>query len=253
MKQYKDRNWLNKKYSIEELNTYQIAKLCNCSIFTIRYWMEKMNIKTRSRSEAFHLARGNHCNLSQKAREWIDGELLGDGCLRSQSKYSANFSYGSKHLEYINYVSKILNSFGIKQAGNIQECYGKYGKYNTHSYHYDSLFYEELLPIRNRWYPDGHKKIPRDLKLTSLVLRQEMIGDGCLVHKKRCRPYIELCTCGFSIPDVEWLVQQLIKLGFKAIRQAGNNMIGISTSSTKQFLNYIGKCPVQCYQYKWSY
>jgi len=251
MKNYKNKNWLNQKYLEEELSIFQIAKLFNYDKTTIYYWLKKLNISIRSKSEAQNLARGNHCNLSEKAKQWIDGELLGDGNLRSQSKYSANFAYSSKHLEYIQYISDTLNSFGIKQAGKIHEEKDK--RWNNYSYHYDSLCYEELLPIRNRWYPNGHKIIPRDLKLTSLVLRQEMLGDGCLVHKKRCRPYIMLCTCGFPISDVEWLVIQLIKLGFKTIRQAGNNMIGISTSSTKNFLDYIGKCPAQCYQYKWEY
>ena len=251
MKDYKNRNWLSQKYLEEELSISQIAKLYNYDRTVIYYWLKKLNILIRSKSEAHHLVRGNHCNLSDEARQWIDGELLGDGSLRSQSKYSANFVYTSKHLEYIQYISDTLKSFGIEQAGKIHKKKDK--KWNNYSYCYDSLCYAELLPIKKRWYPEGKKNIPRDLKLTPLTLRQEMIGDGCLVHKKRCRPYIILCTCGFPISDVEWLVIQLIKLGFKAIRQVGNNMIGISTYSTKAFLDYIGVCPVQCYRYKWSY
>ena len=73
----------------------------------------------RNMSEAFHSARGNHCKLSQEAIEWISGELLGDGCLQSQSKYSALFSYTSKYWEYINYVADTLKSFGIEQIGKI--------------------------------------------------------------------------------------------------------------------------------------
>ncbi|KKK40214.1 hypothetical protein LCGC14_3132230, partial [marine sediment metagenome] len=33
--------------------------------------------------------------------QWLNGELLGDGCLVSYSIYSSNFVYGSKYLEYI--------------------------------------------------------------------------------------------------------------------------------------------------------
>ena len=62
-----------------------------------------------------------------------------------------------------------------------------------------------------------------------------------------------LSTCGFSISDVEWLISQLNELGFKATRMSSNNVIHISTYSAKAFLNYIGKCPVKCYQYKWNY
>jgi len=56
-------------------------------------------------SKTIHLQRANHCFLSKEAKEWIDGELLGDGCLQSQRRYSANFHYSSKYPEYIQYIS----------------------------------------------------------------------------------------------------------------------------------------------------
>ena len=250
MKQYKDKDWLKRQYLDEELSTTQIAQLCNCSDETIRYWLTKHNIPIRSWSKAGHLARGNYCDLSEKAKQWIDGELLGDGRLHSHSKWSALFSYGSKYLEYINYISDTLKSFGIKQAGKIRKYYYKKLSY----YYYNSLSYAELLIIRKRWYPDNKKKIiPRDLKLTPLLLRQEYIGDGSLVHRKKHRPSIVLSTCGFPIKNVEWLVDELGKKGFKATRRPSNNIINISTYSTKDFLQYIGNCPVKCYQYKFNY
>lgn len=251
MKKYKNRIWLNGQYWKNELSAIQIGKLCGCNDMTIRNWLKRLNIKTRSRSEANHLRQANHCDLSNKARQWIDGELLGDGCLYQRSKYSARFSYASKYLEYINYVSEILESFGIKQAGKIHKRYHK--KYNCYTYGYCSLDYSELLLIKQRWYPKGYKIIPRDLRLTPRVLRQEMIGDGNLSHRSGGKPYIRLATNGFSVEDVNWLVNQLNKLSFKSTRHSSENTIHISTKSTKQFLNYIGKSPVKCYQYKFNY
>ncbi|GAJ15945.1 unnamed protein product, partial [marine sediment metagenome] len=64
---------------------------------------------------------------------------------------------------------------------------------------------------------------------------------------------IELCTDSFSILSVVFLVKQLNKLGFKTTRQKAKNRIYICTHSTKDFLDYIGKCPVKCYQYKFEY
>ena len=250
-KLYKNKDWLNQKYWNEELLPYQIAKLCNCSRISIQYWLKKLNIKTRSRGLSVHLARANHCHLSDEAKQWIDGELLGDGYLRSKSGYSASFQYVSKYKEYINYISDILESFGIKQCGKINKEY--YKKLNCYDYRYHSLSYVELLPIRKRWYPNQKKIIPRDLKLTPLVLRQEMIGDGYLAHPEDSRPHIQLATNGFISKDVEWLVSQLNKLGFKSTRKPFDNSIRISTYSTKDFLEYIGESPVKCYQYKFSY
>jgi len=251
MEQYKNKDWLINKYSREKLSMNQIAKLSGISDGTIKYFMKKYNISHRSQSEANHLARGNHCELSPKAIKWINGELLGDGCLCSQSAYSARFSYGSKYFEYCQYVSNILKSFGVKQTGNIREQY--YKEYNSYVYYYTSLSYVELLPIYKQWYPNGKKIIPKNIKLTPLTMRQWYIGDGYLKHPKNGRPTIELATCGFLISDVNWLIRRLSDLGFKATRWITNNTINISTKSTKEFLDYIGDCPINCYKYKFNY
>jgi len=251
IKSYKNKSWLEKKYLIEKLSTVQIGKLIKVNDETIRNWLWKLNISVRPKGEGEHLACRNHCNLSQEAKEWIDGELMGDGCLYSHSKYSAGISYSSKYLEYANYVSNTLKSFGIKKAGKINKYYRK--EMDCYDYHYASLSYPELLSIRKRWYPKGKKIIPRDLKLTPLVLRQEHLGDGTLIHYKKGKPAIVLSTDGFSIEDVNWLVNELNKLDFKSTRRNCDNSIHISTYSTKDFLSYIGECPVKCYDYKWDY
>ena len=247
---YKNREWLKGKYIKEKLSQEQVSNLCEVNQNTIWKWLHKHNITSRSKSEANHLRYANHCELSQKAIEWINGELLGDGSLQSQSKYSARFTYGSKYFEYIEYVRDTLKSFGIEQAGKICKQINK--KRGNISYHYYSLCYPELLSIYNQWYPKGKKIIPRDIKLTSLILRQHYIGDGCLNHCKLGKPSIKLCTNGFLVADVEYLLEKLTELGIKTTRNV-KNVIYISTHSTKDFLEYIGKCPVECFQYKWEY
>lgn len=189
----------------------------------------------------------------EKAIEWINGELLGDGCLRSRHSCSACFSYASKYSEYIQYVSDKLESFGIERVGKIRKYYHK--KYNCPNYCYCSRDYKKLISIFQQWYPEGKKIVPKDIELTPLTCRQWYIGDGSLSKETRWygRSAIKLATCGFSIPDVNWLIKKLNILGFKLKRQPFNNSIRISVHSTKDFLDYIGKCPVKCYQYKWAY
>lgn len=229
----------------------QIAKSCGRAESTIHRWLHKLNISVRSISEAVHLSEANHCELSKEAIEWIDGELLGDGCMSIHSSYSACFCYASKYPEYIQYVKDTLESFGI-EGGKIYKRLHK--RLNCYYYSYASHFYIELLPIHLRWYPNGKKIVPKDIVLTPLTVRQWFIGDGSLKKPKGNRqPKVELGTYNFSIPDVNWLINQLVNLGFKATRKFYNNYIYISTYSTKAFLNYIGKCPVECYQYKFSY
>jgi len=249
-RKYNNKDWLCDQYLRKKLSIYEIAKLCGVNYQIIRYWLIKYNIPLRSYSEATYLAEMNHCKLSQEAIYFINGELLGDGSLKSISPYSALFNYGSKYLEYIRYIKDTLKSFGIKQAGNINKHY--YKNLDCYTYHYNSLCYAELLPIYKNWYPDGRKIVPKDIKLTPLTCKQWYIGDGSLKHSKNRKPTIELSTDGFTISDVEWLVKQLKKLNFKATRQPFGNKVYISAYSVKDFLNYIGDCPVNCYQYKWK-
>ena len=183
-------------------------------------------------------------DLTKDAINWINGELLGDGCVYSRSSYTASFIYKSKHLEYIEYVAKTLLSFGILQSGRIL----KMRSGNAYAYH--SLDIPTLLPFRKKWYPEGKKLVPKDIVLTPLTCRQWYIGDGCL--RKLPNMCIILATYGFSIDDVNFLVNQLWELGFLATRQPNCNVIRIAKCSTKDFLNYIGECPVKCYQYKWD-
>jgi len=250
LKLYQNKEWLEKKYLEEKLTQKQIGKLCGVSQSHIRNWLYKLHIPIRSHSKANHSRQANHCILSKRAIEWINGELLGDGHLRSLSNYSAKFTYSSKYEEYIRYISNTLKSFGIKQSGKIYKRYHK--NMDCYDYQYASLSYIELLSIHKQWYPNGKKIIPRNIKLTPETLRQHYIGDGSLIHKKKGKDSIILYTYGFLAFHVKWLVNELIKLGFKAKRW-GNNVIYISVYSTKEFLQYIGKCPVSCYQYKFNY
>ena len=247
IKKYQNKEWLEKKYIEEKLSIRQIGKLSGVDRTTIGRRLRKLNITVRSNIEAM----ANHCNLSQEAINWISGEILGDAYLQSCSIHSARILYGSKYEEYINYVSDTLKSFGIQQSGKIYKRYDK--RCNSYIYNYASLSYTELLSLRKQFYPEGKKIIPKDIKLNPTILKQHYIGDGSLIYPKNGRPYVKLATYGFPVSDVNWLVKQLNKLGFLAKRCTSNNIIGISTYSTKDFLNYIGKCPVKCYKYKFQY
>ena len=249
---YGDKDWLYTKYIKEKLSIPTIAKLCNVDSLTIFRWLKRYNIPRRSNMEAQRLALSNHCNLSKEAIEWINGEMLGDGHIHKSSLYSANFQYSSKHKEYVQYISDTLKSFGIGQVGKIRKRKLYYKDTEYYAYVYNSRAYPELMTIRKQWYPEGKKIVPKDIELTSLTCRQWYIGDGCLLHKRQERPYIILSTCGFKITDVNWLIDKL-SIFFNVTRQAYDNVICVSVKSVKDFLEYIGNCPVKFYQYKWAY
>ena len=138
-KKYRNEQWLCKKYYDEKLSTAEIGKICGVTSEPIRRWLIKFNKTRRSLSESVHLVKANHCSLSKKTTEWLNGELLGDGCLSSRYNLSARILYTSKHVEYILYISDTLKSFGIEQSGKINTKYHK--NLNCYTYSYKSLSY----------------------------------------------------------------------------------------------------------------
>jgi hypothetical protein len=245
---YKDKQWLYNKYCKEKLSTRDMGKMANVGQTTIRKWLHRQEISVRTCGEGTHIKKVNHFIVNKKFEDWISGELLGDGCLFSSSGYSAYILYASKYLEYIDYISGTLEAFGIKQAGHI---YKRKTTYGSLGYHYHSRMYEELKPFHTKWYPHGKKIIPSDLELTPVTLRQLYIGDGSLEKPPKRNPKIRLATCCFTDNETDFLINLFKDIGIIATKD-NRNYLRISTKSVKQFLDYIGECPVSCYKYKWD-
>ena len=205
--------------------------------------MREFGIEAREPDET----RANHVRLGQSALEFINGELLGDGCLFAKNDKSACYEHGSQYPEYLDWLSRVFEDFGLKQMGHIHMRKTNWSV----GFYYQTLSYRELLPLYRKWYPDGKKIVPRDLKLTPLTCRQWMIGDGYLGHP----PFITFATYGFSHEDIAFLAQQLVDLGFQVSLPSGTPIIRIQKRSVQDFLDFIGPCPdpiKSLYGYKWD-
>lgn len=254
-KLYRDKEWLEKE--IKKKSCYQIARVCQVTPMTIWNWLHRYRIPTQHQWP-------NHALLTKAALELLIGSLLGDGHIGRQSNISAGYCHTSSYKSYVEWLSKRLASFGISQAGKTYK--GTYSppageKYYT-TFSYQSKSYVELKDLHSKWYRKARKDerwstgrqkkwikiLPTDLKLTRLVCRQWYIDDGSLNKESDC---ITMCTQGFEVREVAFLVKLLGGLGFKAKRRK-NNQIWISSLSTQDFLDYIGACPVKCYEYKWN-
>ncbi len=249
---HKDKETLERLYLGDKLSTPKIGELFGVTSASISFHLRKHNIPRREMALAVSMGRRNHLLLSEKAKEFINGELLGDMCIMRGSKYASGIAYTSKYKEYIIWLGNALTGFGIKQAGKINKHIDK--GHGATAYKYYSLRYPELRNIYGMFYPEGVKIIPNNVAFTPITLRQWYIGDGCLYfmpNRGRTRQLV-LCTNGFSVDCVTLAVEQLNELGFISRHQKANNMIGISTHSISDFLDYIGPCPVECYQYKWA-
>lgn len=103
---------------------------------------------------------------------------------------------------------------------------------------------------RPRWYPNGTKSVPKDIQLTPIVCLYWYLGDGGLHYCKSKFKGVRLCTNAFLISDIDFLRGKLLDLGFRSFREK-KGVIGLSPIQARNFLGYIGDCPVDCYRYKW--
>lgn len=263
LKPYTNKAWLQRQYEKLRKSTPKIAAEIGCSQFVIRKWLKRFEIPVRGLAEAIQLAKSNHVFLTVKAKEFLYGELLSDGHLDHYNRPSSAYSRNSKHESYLKWTSNELTRFGIEQCGKIRR-YDSFVKsrssgklFSYVDFNYGSRNYIELKDLWEKWYRPATQEerekdrkfikiVPKDLKLTPLICRQWYIGDG---HSQGGG--IFLCTECFSVHEVNFLMDQLIGLGFKGTRTT-TNRIYISVRSAPNFLNYVGPCPVKCYEYKWS-
>lgn len=247
---YKNRDWLYEHYVVLQESTYVMAQKAECSQYAIWYRLHKFNIPVRSRSEGNFLAQRNYLNLSTELSDLLEGELLGDGYIGIPGSRSARYTHTSKYREYLEWLSKTFADMGLEQVGKILPRW--YEEYHCWSYSYQSRLYPELVPMQKKWYPDGKKIVPKDLVLTPIMARQWYIGDGG-INLTNWRPYIDFSTYAFDKASIDHLLEELRGKGFRVNHWPASNTIGMSVESVKDFLDWIGPCPISCYQYKWDY
>ena len=256
---YRNPVWLAEQYWTHKKSTVEIAQLCGVCHSTILRWMKHHNITRRSISEATWLAERNELVLSPEAIEFLEGHLLGDGCLSPRGKYSASYTQASKYYQYIKWVADQLATLGIEQRGNIQ-------RYETEKggviYTYFSRAYWALLQLYHRWYPNGQKRVPKSLELTPTMVRLWFIDDGSLVRRRsdgwQC---VQIATCGFSVDEVSYLtdkLSQVLNVSRHHIHiwpsQKGPRIYFGKREVLRAFFNYIGPCPLalrSIWGYKW--
>lgn len=148
------------------------------------------------------------------------GSLLGDGYLRKPKNPRCNSQFAIKQkedrLEYVEWLQVIFGGSimqGVRHAPIKLPC-GKVINdpeqlkdrellYYRALYAPSSSFYTEL---RKKWYPEGKKIVPRDIKLTPQVLAHWHIQDG---HNHQKRTCISIYTNGFTEDDVLFLIGRL--------------------------------------------
>lgn len=248
-----NEEWLRQQYLDQGRSTYQIAEEKGCDPVTVGNWLKKFDIPLRHSHQSI-----NHVKVSDSLLEYLDGSLLGDGNLRSQSPESACYRLTQKHLSYIQYARGYLEGRGLLSAGQIQTRTKKQPSGNiTFAYYYATRAYRELKEQYNRWYPSSKKRVPADVKLTPLSIRTWFLEDGTWYNYRGYKGgEVHLYAYAFKGKGLNILVEKLKNILDTSrihIDKRGVIFFGHKTA-VKKFFDYILPLPEELkkdYGYKY--
>jgi hypothetical protein len=198
--------------------------------------LKKQIIKTKLET---NLKNVKNCNLTNIEKEVLDGIMISDGCLTSTTAISARLSLGFKYNETLEDIKTALSSiiFGPTNVVN-----------NGKSFHNKSKMYGDLLLENKRWYVNGKKIIPNDIKITKNLCYWWFIGDGYNSNEN-----VYLCTDSFTKEENLLLCSKFNELEFKC-NLTSKNRIRFYKKDSIEFLKWI--TPEngihQQYKYKWK-
>lgn len=185
-------------------------------------------------------------DISDEALEILDGELLGDGSV-SHTQTNACFSHTMANLNYAKLLYDKLKTVGLPLLALEPVPARNGGKPQLRTRTSCNISFTTL---RHRWYPDGKKIVPPDLRLTKTMCLHWYLGDGYIEQGT-----VKLSTCGFTEIEVIRLAAMLTDLGFKSSRNrrsGGHFVVRMSKEASPRFLQWIGSCPAEGYEHKWN-
>lgn len=191
--------------------------------------------------------------LTEIQKEIITGALLGDGSLQLYKKsVNAHFAYSSKNKDHVEFIAKHFLHLCNDNPIKLRSSFDKRTNKTYHAYYFRTKANPDLTDLYYTWYKNKIKNIPPFITLTKLSMLIWYLGDGHL-HKRD--NYIKLCTNCFDINDITTiLLPQLHYFNPRIIMtEKRQPIIIIPRKYVKQFLQFIGNCPVSSYTYKWEF
>jgi len=234
---------------------HQIAKERGWHYSTTRSRLLRMGITLRSVSEGVHLAkRVSPVDLPERAMELFDGLLLGAGSLERGS-VGSRFSLGQRkdRAEWLRDISRRFESYGIQHTIGRGARRRKVVIKGDLCQRRDSLVirtrsYPALTDLYARWYPDGRRRIPADLRLTPLSISQWYWGDGYVGNGGY---YAAFCTNGFTRQGVERLIGQLEdSFGWLPTTGARNQINLTRMEDRARLIEMVKPFVLPCFDYK---
>ena len=224
-----------------KLSTHQIGKILNLDHSTVLRRLKKKGVVLRNRTNAVKLRQQKHIPLTKNLQDYIDGMLLGDGCVVMNSHSGALYiqAFASRYEEWAKRIKEDFEVFGMHSRFNEVEG-GLLLATSTHP---------ELTVFRERWYPEGKKIVPDDLVIEPITLLNWYLGDGSY-EKERGRTHF--ATYGFSQRDVLLLKDKLVGRGITSSIYKGPRIYLNRKETIKGFEYMKGVDVPSCFAYKFG-
>lgn len=235
-------------YFEEKLSALAIASKYGVTTGAVYIKFRRANIRRRSMADSQSL-NANYISLSNELIDFINGLLLGDGCVvYSPYKRSCTYSHTDKNKDYLIWLKDQFLNFGVR-------C-GKIKSNSNNTYAIRTLYYRDFVVFRVLWYPDGKKKIPLDCLITPIGLFNWYIGDGSYYKHTNGRTggdKVVICS-EFDRDGRDGLSKQLNNIGIS--NTIYKNALYIKAGGRKTFFNYITNHNFtipECYKYKFNF
>lgn len=141
--------------------------------------------------------------------EVLNGLMLGDGCLTGKCNKHLTIDRQLKDHNYTLYIADIFKDRLCEKSIFMRNRFDK----RTNKTYQSSCFYTacsaDFTEFYKKWYPEGHKIVPKDLTLTSTTIAIWLADDGCFRIRNNHFHSISIATNGFIKQDVEFLTRLL--------------------------------------------
>lgn len=187
--------------------------------------------------------------LTKKQEEVLTGTLLGDACLFLPNKNGnpyLSIKRKPEDIEYLEWQASFFKDFTKRPvhkttyiSSKPDEC-GNLIKYKYTAIEYVSRCAKAFLPWYQKWYPQNKKIIPRDLKLSPIILAELFCDDGCVsIRKNGYSLKMDISIMGFCDKDIEFLKSLLESKYDEYFCISKNRVLYCSDAPTRLFLQDI--------------
>lgn len=133
----------------------------------------------------------------------IEGLMLGDGCVHKANESNLyprlTVVRKSTDLDFIEEQANIFNNY-VRTYPKIRSVFDNRTNKTYYNCNLQTISSFDFQSVRNRWYFDNKKIIPKDLVLNDLNVYQWFCDDGCITIEGKC-PRIKCATHSFSLEE----------------------------------------------------